>query len=254
MQFTIKNPKHLLALLLLIASLLFTILLPIWSYFNDSSAALEDLQTFPEFNRILFEAIALIFQLVVVIFIFIIIPLLWYILVNNETLKGFFSRIKLHLKNLDMVILWAVIAVIIGYAIVFAAGYLMTIYNQNLEDVSNIPDLELIFSLPSILILIIIQPVGEEIFYRGFLLDKITALSSEKTAIITTGCLFGIAHITYANLYPAIFTALLGMVFAYAVVKTKNLMTGILAHIAYNVISILLYIFARSILFEQLIF
>ena len=57
----------------------------------------------------------------------------------------------------------------------------------------------------------------------------------------------------YQNLYPAILTVILGMIFAYIVLKTKSLLTAIIAHIAYNVISIALYIFARSFLFQSVI-
>jgi membrane protease YdiL (CAAX protease family) len=152
-----------------------------------------------------------------------------------------------------MILIWAVIAVVTGFVIIFIAGIIMTFFNNNLQDFSNIPDLELIFSIPSMVIIITIQPVCEEIFYRGFLLDKISSLTSEKIAIVITGILFGTAHLIYANIYPAILTSILGMIFAYVVIKTKSLTTGIIAHIAYNIISIALYLFARSVLFQSLI-
>ena len=253
MDFSGKKPTHIIALILLLGSFSLAIFFPILSYFINPYGSLSYLETIPEYTRLLFEIFTLIIQFVIIILAFVIVPLLWYILVNKQSWKGFLSQIKLRLKDLDMAVLWAVLAVIAGFVVVFIAGIVLSYLNYNVQEVSNIPEMELIFSLPSILVLITIQPVCEEIFYRGFLLDKITSLTSEKIAIVATGILFGIAHIAYANLYPAILTAILGMIFAYAVVKTKNLTTGIIAHIAYNLISIALYIFARSLLFESLI-
>ena len=118
-------------------------------------------------------------------------------------------------------------------------------FGFDLTDASNITDLELYFSIPSIFILATIQPIGEEIFFRGFLLDKISILSDEKTAIIITSVLFGIAHLTYAKVYPAVLTAIVGVLFAFIVVKTKNLFSSIVAHITFNVASITFYILGQ---------
>ncbi len=254
MDFDIKKPSHIFALLCLIfGSFTVTILFPILSYFIEPYESLSYLETISEYARIFFELFALTLQLIIVILAFIIVPFLWYTLVNKLSLREIRSRIQLNFKKFDMIFIWAVIAVVFGFMIIFIAGIIMTFFNYNLQDFSNIPDLELIFSIPSIIIIITIQPVCEEIFYRGFLLDKISSLTSEKIAIVITGLLFGIAHLIYANIYPAILTSILGMIFAYVVIKTKSLTTGIIAHIAYNVISIVLYLFARSLLFESLI-
>ena len=90
------------------------------------------------------------------------------------------------------------------------------------------------------------QPIGEEIFFRGFLLDKINAMAGRETAIVLTSILFGMAHLTYGNIYPAILTGILGLILAYMVLKTKNLVTAIVAHIFFNVASVTLYIIGQS--------
>jgi len=254
MDFDIKKPTHIFAFLcLLLGSFMVTIFFPILSFFIQPYESLNYLETISEYARVFFEIFALTLQLVIVILAFIIVPFLWYTLVNKLSLKEIRIRIQLHFKKFDITILWACIAVVAGFVLIFIAGIIMTFFNYNLQDFSNIPDLELIFTLPSILVIITIQPICEEIFYRGFLLDKISSLTSEKIAIVITGILFGIAHLIYANIYPAILTTILGMIFAYAVIKTKSLTTGIIAHITYNVISITLYIFARSLLYQSLI-
>ena len=152
MDFSIKKPSHIFALLiLLLGSFSLTIFFPILSYFISPYESLNYLTTISEYARIFFEIFALILQLIIVVLAFIIVPLLWYVLVNKLSLKEIRSRIQLRFKDLDMAILWAVLAVIVGFAIIFVAGIIMTYFKYNLQEVSNIPDMELIFSLPSIL-------------------------------------------------------------------------------------------------------
>ena len=86
----------------------------------------------------------------------------------------------------------------------------------------------------------------EEIFFRGFLLDKIKVISDQKTAIILTSFIFGIAHLTYGNVFPALMTGILGLILAYMVIKTKNLTTAIVAHILFNLTSVVLYFAGQS--------
>ena len=75
----------------------------------------------------------------------------------------------------------------------------------------------------------------------------------KETAILTTGILFGIAHLSYAKIFPAIMTAILGILFAYIVIKTKNLNTAIIAHILFNLTSVTFYILGQTFNLEALI-
>jgi membrane protease YdiL (CAAX protease family) len=95
------------------------------------------------------------------------------------------------------------------------------------------------------LILIIIQPIAEEIFFRGFLLDKFKNLFGKNIAIFFSSLLFGLAHLSYGNIYPAILTFIIGLLLAVLVVKTKNLYSSIIAHILFNLISFSIYILGR---------
>ena len=145
-----------------------------------------------------------------------------------------------------MAIFWGVVSVIVMFVILFVIGIILTFYGFNLDESSNITDLEQFFSLPSIFLIVAFQPIGEEIFFRGFLLDKINAMAGQETAIVLTSILFGMAHLTYGNIYPAIMTGILGLILAYMVLKTKNLLTSIVAHILFNVASVTLYIIGQS--------
>ena len=250
MDFTIKKPRHIIALVILVVAFALIILLPIYSFFNASvSVSSTQIEEVPESFSIFLEIIALVLQiLIVAIGLFIIVPFIWYFLVNKLSFKEILFRIKLRKEGMDMAIFWGIISMIAMFAIMFVFGIILTFYGLNLDESSNITDLENLFSLPSIFFIVAFQPIGEEIFFRGFLLDKINSLAGKETAIILTSILFGIAHLTYGNIYPAIMTGIIGLILAYMVVKTKNLTTAIVAHILFNVTSVTIYILGKSIL------
>jgi len=148
---------------------------------------------------------------------------------------------------MDIVTAIAAFVVIIGLSTVFQ------IVGVNAEEAGNIKDLELYFSLPSILLLSAFQPIAEEIFFRGFLLEKLGSLFGNNISILVTSVLFGLAHLSQGNVIPAIMTGLIGVLLAYIVLKTKNLYAGITAHILFNVTSVTLYIIGKMVLTEALI-
>jgi len=250
MDFTIKKPKHIIALIILAVAFALIILLPLYSFFNTPlSIESTQIDETSGIFRLFVEIIALVLQiLIVAIGLFIIVPFIWYFLVNKLSFKEILFRIKLRKEGIDMAIFWGIISMIAMFAIMFIIGLLLTFYGVNLEESSNITDLDRIFSLPSIFFIVAFQPIGEEIFFRGFLLDKINALAGRETAIVATSLLFGLAHLTYGNIYPAIMTGILGLILAYMVVKTKNLTTAIVAHILFNVASVTLYIIGQSLM------
>ena len=249
MDFNIKKPTHLFALIMIIITFLVFIILPVLSYFGMSfSTQTDQISGTPGSFGIIFEIIVLLLQTAIVIALFIIIPVLWYLIVNKFTLKETFYHLKLRIRGIDIAFLWGVITAIVALVVIVAIGALLMSLGLDLTDASNIPELELYFSLPSMLFLIAFQPIAEEIFFRGFLLEKINSLIGEKTAIITTAILFGIAHLSVGNIYPAFTTGVIGVLFAFLVIKTKNLYSAITAHIIFNLVSFSIYIFAKSIL------
>jgi membrane protease YdiL (CAAX protease family) len=248
MDFDAKKPSHIVALVILVVAFAVVILLPAYSFFNsplsiDSTQIEETSGLF----RMIVEIIALLIQiLIVAIGICIIVPYIWYNLVNKLYFKEILFLIKLRKEGMDMAIFWGIVSMISMFAILFVIGIIITLYGVDLDESSNITDLEQLFSLPSIFLIVAFQPIGEEIFFRGFLLDKINAMAGRETAIVLTSILFGMAHLTYGNIYPAIMTGILGLILAYMVLKTKNLVTAIVAHILFNVASVTLYIIGQS--------
>jgi membrane protease YdiL (CAAX protease family) len=154
---------------------------------------------------------------------------------------------RIRLENIDIAFLYGILATIAMYALSFILVAILEFSGANIQDISNIQDIELYFSPIPMFILIAIMPVAEEIFFRGFLLDKINNYAGKNIAIFSTAILFGIAHMEYAKIYPVVITFLMGIILAYIVFKTKNLFSAIIAHVTYNVIVYVMYILASSL-------
>jgi membrane protease YdiL (CAAX protease family) len=250
MDFNFKNPVHLIALFLLALSFLVFTVVPIFTYFGmfgDVTSATSQLGELTEEFKIFFEIFALLIQFTLVIILFVFIPFIWYKLVNKYSPSQILSALRLKKEKLDMSIVYGIITTALMFGVVIAIGIILTLLGFNLENASNIQDIEQFFSLPATFILIIFQPITEELFYRGFLLEKIEKLSSAPTAIIITSILFGLAHLTAGNIYPAILTGLAGAVLGIVVIKKQNLTIAIIAHIFFNVASFSLYILGQSL-------
>ncbi len=247
MDLKIKKPTHVLCLLSIFLTLFIFIILPVLSFFGitvtSNSYSIGNLSS----NiKIVFEFILLITQLLFVFILFVLFPVIWYYVINKYDLENIFIHLKLKKENILNGIIWAVISIVIAFVIISVIGGVLQFLGFDLTDSSNIPQLESYFTIPSILILIIIQPVGEEIFFRGFLLDKIDDLFGKTTAIICTSLLFGIAHLSFGNVYPAILTSIIGLILALLVIKTNNLYSSIFAHVFFNIISFTLYMIAKN--------
>jgi membrane protease YdiL (CAAX protease family) len=249
MDFNIRKPLHLFALILIIFSFIVVIGLPILSFFEIlPSTQSEQFEDIAETINLFVEILAVIFQLVIAFIFFILIPILWYVMVNNCTFRETFRRLKLRLENIDIAFLWGIVATIGIYALAFAITFILQWLGFELTDLSNVPDLEMLFSPGALFILIALMPIAEEIFFRGFLLDKISSFAGDKFAIFATAVLFSIAHMTYAKLAPVLLILIMGIILGYIVVRTRNLFASIVAHMSYNIVVFILYFLAKSLI------
>jgi membrane protease YdiL (CAAX protease family) len=250
MDFDFKNPVHFIALLLVLLSFLMFVVVPIFTYFGmfgDVASTTAQLNEFPEGFKIVFEIFALLLQLTLVLILFVIVPFVWYKIVNKFSLPQMTDAIRLKKDRIDMAFVYGILTAAVMLGIVIGVGVLLTLLGFDLENAGNIQDIEQIFSIPATFILITIQPVAEELFYRGFLLEKLEKISSAPVAIASTAVLFGLAHLTTGNVYPALLTGIAGAVLAVLVIKTKNLTAAIIAHILFNVASFAMYTLGQSI-------
>ena len=244
MDFNAEKPSHILALLLLIGSFILILVFPIITFFMslDTTQLIESID--------IPEIVAIQSQLVVIA-IFILVPFAWYLIVNKSGLKGILPRIKLVGENIDKAFLWGILAAIGIFVIIFIIEIILINLGHTPEDLSNFPDLQALFSWPTLLFLVIIQPIGEEIYFRGFLFDKIESYAGGVFAIFITAFLFGIAHMSYGKEIPVLLIILMGIVLGYIVYKTRNLYSSLIAHIAFNVTSFTLAYLGWQLLEES---
>jgi len=231
MDFKFDKPSHIFTLLLLLGCFFLIFIFPIITFFIliDSPQLIENLE--------ISEIVALESQLLVIA-IFILIPFAWYYFVNNLKFKEILRRIKLVTENIDKAFLWGLLAAIIIFLIIFVIEFVLIKMGYKPQDLSNIPDIQRLFSWPVLFFLVAIQPIGEEIFFRGFLFEKIEHFGGGIVAIFITAFLFGLAHISYGKIFPVLMPMVMGIVLGYIVFKTKNLYSSIIAHIIFNVTSL----------------
>ena len=94
------------------------------------------------------------------------------------------------------------------------------------------------FGVSMLVVLVVIgAPIVEELFYRGLLLRSLERRFGSTPAIVVSGVLFGLVHITNPIGMPGL--ALFGMFLAYLAVRTGRLGGPILAHMAFNAVTVI---------------
>jgi CAAX protease family protein len=82
---------------------------------------------------------------------------------------------------------------------------------------------------------IVVAPPCEEIFFRGFMFPGLKRGWGLAAGIIVSGILFSGAHLLYKSFIPI---AGVGMVFAFSYYRSRNLVSTMIAHVAFNSLSI----------------
>jgi membrane protease YdiL (CAAX protease family) len=244
MDFDFKKASHIFALLILLISFILIFLLPMFTFFIAlDTGKLLDTIDIPEIVAIQSQL------LVIAIFIFV--PFAWYYFVNKASLKEILSRIKLVSQNIDKAFLWGIVSAAVIFLIIFVIEIVLIQAGIKPQDLSNFPELQKLFSWSTMFFLIAIQPIGEEIYFRGFLFDKIENFAGGAFAVVITAVLFGIAHMSYGKEIPVIMIIIMGLVLGYIVYKTRNLYTSIITHVLFNITSFTLAYLGLELLKES---
>lgn len=239
MDFNYKKFSHIFALLFVLFAFFLIIIYP----------ALSLMGVFPTVavSEVEITESVLIFSSIVTVMIFIITPLIWYLLVNGFNFKQILTAMKMKFERIDEAFLWGVVSAMVMFLIVMALGYLLYYLGVDSENLSNIEDLAGNISIFSMVFIIVVQSISEEIFFRGFLLEKIESFAGSMIAIFTTAVLFGLAHMTYGKVYPVIMPIMMGIILGYVVIRTKNLYAAIIGHMLFNFAAFIFYLFSKSL-------
>jgi len=236
MDFNIKKPEHIFAFIVLLTVLFLVIVSPILLIFLGSDSSI---------NSIKITDTLMILNVVISLLLFLGAPFLWYLLVNNESIKQMLGILKLKTEGFTKAILWGVIGAIIIVSLEFIIGLILVSSGQTQDNISNVSVLFGYTSPIVVLFVVLVQSPAEEIFFRGFLLGKIDLVAGEKIAILSTAVLFGLAHFSYDNPLLVVVIILMGIILGFIFVKTKNLFSSITAHVLVNLTAFVLYLISN---------
>ncbi len=98
------------------------------------------------------------------------------------------------------------------------------------EDGQRVSQLVLDFPISLLLFAVLVAPVSEELFFRGFL--------TSRFGPIISSILFSIAHITYGSIVQVVGVLVLGLILAHIYLRTRSIVSPILIHMLYNALAI----------------
>jgi membrane protease YdiL (CAAX protease family) len=86
-----------------------------------------------------------------------------------------------------------------------------------------------------ILIVGIGAPIAEELFFRGLVMRSFEKRFGGTIAVVGSSVVFGATHFQFLQ-FPALTAA--GLVFAWLVVRSDNLWSGVVGHMTFNMVTV----------------
>jgi membrane protease YdiL (CAAX protease family) len=136
---------------------------------------------------------------------------------------------------------WAAAAFVTAFIVSVIYGIIIDLFNLDFlktkcaEQIpSGVRDERALLAMASVVV-IVFAPICEELFFRGFMFPGIARKWGVPAGIVLSGVLFGGAHLIPKSFIPI---AGAGMVFAFAYWRSGNIFSNMLAHLAFNSVSI----------------
>lgn len=161
----------------------------------------------------------------------------------KKQLKGIFSQISF--KNILIIV---VLNILFSYGMIYVSQLVLYF----------IPDLYSVFTfslatqsigfVDSLLSVVILAPIVEELVFRGIIFNKINEYFSLTAAVLVSSFLFGISH-EFGGMFSAF---IFGVCMVILYLKTSNILVPIFAHFLNNLLSeTIYYLDFNSILFSS---
>lgn len=153
----------------------------------------------------------------------------------QDNFKDYKKNIKTYLKTYLKYWLIVIITMMISNTIIYNITHIYTSTNQKnvLSAIKNAP-------IYSIMLTVLISPILEELVFR---LSFRKMIKNDTLFIILSGFIFGALHLTSATSIPELLYivpyAIPGCIFAYTLVKSKNIFVPISLHFIHNTILII---------------
>ena len=92
-------------------------------------------------------------------------------------------------------------------------------------------------------VVVIVAPLGEEIFFRGFLYNGLRRRLALWPALLISSLVFGLVHV-YPLLIPALFVVGLGLALLYE--RQRSLLAPVVAHATFNILGFITIALGRQ--------
>jgi len=150
-----------------------------------------------------------------------------------------FDREKLHLV-IHFGAIWGIYLYVLNVLITIFQGLIFPGYEYNLQSILQIiQSAKNSWEIAALVVcIVILAPISEEIFFRGFLFTAIKARFGRRIAIFASAVIFSLLHFDLWVLLP-MFVG--GIGFAYIYDKYGNILLNIFAHIVWNSIALSLF-------------
>ncbi|MCY3544573.1 MAG: type II CAAX endopeptidase family protein [Chloroflexi bacterium] len=134
---------------------------------------------------------------------------------------------------LPVVVLAIGLSVAMVYAlIVKALGIDILLPEQNLDELASFDGLA---RVPIFAVVSILAPLGEEVFFRAFLLTALVAAIGRLRGMILSAAIFSVAHLGIGTLFPIF---VLGMLLSWLYLRTGSIWPPFVAHAAQNALAL----------------
>jgi membrane protease YdiL (CAAX protease family) len=133
------------------------------------------------------------------------------------------------------------VALLIGIYVVNAV-YSVVLAQYGLQPQSDMsPVFEALPSpWPLFFVIVIVAPIAEEIFFRGFVFTGLRSRFGWGAAAAISAAMFAVFHLELTFFIPAF---LLGFLFAYVYHRSNSIWPGIILHVIFNSIGVAAYYF-----------
>ena len=158
-----------------------------------------------------------------------IITLIVFVLILRYKEKNLFQRCNFKKLNRSQIGKITIITLALG----FFTTALVTLMAHNFESYQSVSDgiTNSYSSILSMVSIIIIAPIFEEILFRGLIFNKLKDNINIIVALIVQALIFGLIH---GNPLQTIYTFILGIILAIFYIWTGSIWSNILCHMIYN--------------------
>ena len=155
---------------------------------------------------------------------------------------------------------WSLVGLVSAPAVIAASGFLFSLIPVELDpgrgtvgavsEMIGSIDTQVFVNL--LVVTGVLAPVLEETVFRGFLLSSLTKKVSVPAAVFLSSLLFAACHFSIRD-FPQLFA--LGIVMGFAYVRSRNLLTSIVIHGAWNsfVIGILYVLVSNGVSMKEIL-